>query len=119
MRRVPSGAGEDVDVDADALLGDGQRPFVGTIARIAGDRAALRQHRARFGADLRLDRLAAPVGHTFARGNPPFAVAFFHPVDIAPTADRPIPAVAVERSEEHTSELQSLMRNTYAVFCLK
>src|SRR3546814_10512715 len=23
-----------------------------------------------------------------------------------------------ERSEEHTSELQSLMRNTYAVFCL-
>src|SRR3546814_2519215 len=27
-------------------------------------------------------------------------------------------AVAV-RSEEHTSELQSLMRNSYAVFCLK
>src|SRR3546814_4046386 len=25
----------------------------------------------------------------------------------------------VGRSEEHTSELQSLMRNTYAVFCLK
>src|SRR3546814_9618768 len=25
---------------------------------------------------------------------------------------------AVERSEEHTSELQSLMRNSYAVFCL-
>src|SRR3546814_4439613 len=24
-----------------------------------------------------------------------------------------------ERSEEHTSELQSLMRNSYAVFCLK
>src|SRR3546814_6679344 len=26
---------------------------------------------------------------------------------------------AVTRSEEHTSELQSLMRNSYAVFCLK
>src|SRR3546814_3010010 len=26
---------------------------------------------------------------------------------------------AVARSEEHTSELQSLMRNSYAVFCLK
>src|SRR3546814_8789363 len=26
---------------------------------------------------------------------------------------------AVDRSEEHTSELQSLMRNSYAVFCLK
>src|SRR3546814_6378905 len=25
----------------------------------------------------------------------------------------------VVRSEEHTSELQSLMRNSYAVFCLK
>src|SRR3546814_1200718 len=26
---------------------------------------------------------------------------------------------AAGRSEEHTSELQSLMRNSYAVFCLK
>src|SRR3546814_5926118 len=25
----------------------------------------------------------------------------------------------MKRSEEHTSELQSLMRNSYAVFCLK
>src|SRR3546814_4959699 len=28
-------------------------------------------------------------------------------------------ACAEGRSEEHTSELQSLMRNSYAVFCLK
>src|SRR3546814_9538399 len=28
-------------------------------------------------------------------------------------------AVPVVRSEEHTSELQSLMRTSYAVFCLK
>src|SRR3546814_19897159 len=38
-----------------------------------------------------------------------------------PTIDRPIdrlPVTAV-RSEEHTSELQSLMRISYAVFCLK
>src|SRR3546814_4779011 len=27
--------------------------------------------------------------------------------------------LATERSEEHTSELQSLMRTSYAVFCLK
>src|SRR3546814_7152204 len=26
---------------------------------------------------------------------------------------------AIKRSEEHTSELQSLMRKSYAVFCLK
>src|SRR3546814_8230778 len=30
----------------------------------------------------------------------------------------PVP-VEVPRSEEHTYELQSLMRNSYAVFCLK
>src|SRR3546814_5614704 len=29
------------------------------------------------------------------------------------------PAVTSARSEEHTSELQSLMRISYAVFCLK
>src|SRR3546814_5501738 len=28
-------------------------------------------------------------------------------------------STCVTRSEEHTSELQSLMRNSYAVFCLK
>src|SRR3546814_1887513 len=33
-------------------------------------------------------------------------------VDVAPVHE-------VERSEEHTSELQSLMRISYAVFCLK
>src|SRR3546814_5420542 len=27
--------------------------------------------------------------------------------------------ILVDRSEEHTSELQSLMRNSYAVFCLQ
>src|SRR3546814_1505231 len=29
------------------------------------------------------------------------------------------PSNAIRRSEEHTSELQSLMRTSYAVFCLK
>src|SRR3546814_3437180 len=28
-------------------------------------------------------------------------------------------ALPAKRSEEHTSELQALMRNSYAVFCLK
>src|SRR3546814_8974632 len=32
---------------------------------------------------------------------------------------RPARASALGRSEEHTSELQSLMRISYAVFCLK
>src|SRR3546814_19859620 len=30
-----------------------------------------------------------------------------------------IPSATQQRSEEHTSELQSLMRISYAVFCLK
>src|SRR3546814_7188924 len=35
----------------------------------------------------------------------------------SPAAFRPVPDL--RRSEEHTSELQSLMRNSYAVFSLK
>src|SRR3546814_7848288 len=33
--------------------------------------------------------------------------------------DKPRPPAPRDRSEEHTSELQSLMRISYAVFCLK
>src|SRR3546814_5933911 len=36
-----------------------------------------------------------------------------------PLLAHPGPAGRIRRSEEHTSELQSLMRNSYAVFCLK
>src|SRR3546814_4842692 len=35
-----------------------------------------------------------------------------------PVAELPL-RIIIERSEEHTSELQSLMRISYAVFCLK
>src|SRR3546814_2383279 len=46
-------------------------------------------------------------------------------LDIGQQRDEPHPHVAqrihegIVRSEEHTSELQSLMRISYAVFCLK
>src|SRR3546814_7428558 len=33
--------------------------------------------------------------------------------------DMEVATITDSRSEEHTSELQSLMRNSYAVFCLK
>src|SRR3546814_5501417 len=64
-----------------------------------------------------------PVAETGADGPLEAATA----VDEAPvkpepeekTADREPVAAADDRSEEHTSELQSLMRNSYAVFCLK
>src|SRR3546814_9003187 len=71
-------------------------------------------------------RVAARPPHHVA---PPFAgaVAAVHPAegpgDIARRGLQLVPAdhhrpVAL-RSEEHTSELQSLMRISYAVFCLK
>src|SRR3546814_6105690 len=34
------------------------------------------------------------------------------------TGTRPSARIGLSRSEEHTSELQSLRRNSYAVFCL-
>src|SRR3546814_3599511 len=40
--------------------------------------------------------------------------------DVAPVGREGLAAAGrVARSEEHTSELQSLMRNSYAAFCLK
>src|SRR3546814_10055462 len=39
--------------------------------------------------------------------------------DVAIFVERDAVAVVDQRSEEHTSELQSLMRISYAVFCLK
>src|SRR3546814_1554160 len=43
------------------------------------------------------------------------------PSSTVPATPRPsaIAAESTRRSEEHTSELQSLMRSSYAVFCLK
>src|SRR3546814_8468377 len=38
---------------------------------------------------------------------------------VAKPKEDPLSAVRIVRSEEHTSELQSLMRISYAVFCLK
>src|SRR3546814_1792088 len=50
---------------------------------------------------------------TFVAVRAPFLIAL-----ITCWRERPVWA-ATSRSEEHTSELQSLMRISYAVFCLK
>src|SRR3546814_4017238 len=47
---------------------------------------------------------------------PPRTQAAAAAVEHAPAEQ---PTARAERSEEHTSELQSLMRTSYAVFCLK
>src|SRR3546814_2125647 len=57
----------------------------------------------------------------------PLVAAMVHPLrDVRPFQCRILhlgppatPALDLPRSEEHTSELQSLMRISYAVFCLK
>src|SRR3546814_5491499 len=56
----------------------------------------------------------ASVSKAAAPKAAPAKSAAAKPVLVASTP-RPVPA----RSEEHTSELQSLMRISYAVFCLK
>src|SRR3546814_1453974 len=62
------------------------------------------------------------TGHVklFANNN---AISSYIPSDLARFfAQHPAARIALEermRSEEHTSELQSLMRISYAVFCLK
>src|SRR3546814_5650395 len=64
--------------------------------------------------------LGQPEGHRHAKGgrNGPVAVAGRYEPPFADGLDGRV-VEQVVRSEEHTSELQSLMRISYAVFCLK
>src|SRR3546814_6238645 len=47
------------------------------------------------------------------------AAAIGNPLDYEAAFKQRVSDAGSERSEEHTSELQSLMRISYAVFCLK
>src|SRR3546814_3348807 len=64
-----------------------------------------------------LAQAAAPAGEAVQEARPSDAAAGGIE-DIIVTA-RIRRETAMQRSEEHTSELQSLMRISYAVFCLK
>src|SRR3546814_5319621 len=46
-------------------------------------------------------------------------ISLFSTNGVSSSAGVSITVEAANRSEEHTSELQSLMRSSYAVFCLK
>src|SRR3546814_8490166 len=76
-----------------SLTGDAQRGDDGTLA-----------------TSLALKRIDGIEGHFTAN-------IAFQPRSDHLTVD--IEAISAHRSEEHTSELQSLMRISYAVFCLK
>src|SRR3546814_9916804 len=59
----------------------------------------------------------APIAAETAKLNLRAAVSM--PLDKAMEYERDLQAICFARSDEHTSELQSLMRISYAVFCLK
>src|SRR3546814_9188177 len=61
------------------------------------------------------EREQQPVGEVFGQPAQPRE----RRVDPALEREEARQPCGAERSEEHTSELQSLMRNSYAVFCLK
>src|SRR3546814_4136201 len=86
-----------------------------TLFRSAGDAAAPRWHphpSVRPGLIMTIapEKLAAVFGKPL---NPAFAEK------LATVFAAPLTDCTADRSEEHTSELQSLMRISYAVFCLK
>src|SRR3546814_6594296 len=62
-----------------------------------------------------------PLVLTGGRGSKgtPFLLQVIALRSSASSASRPVMPSGRRRSEEHTSELQSLMRISYAVFCLK
>src|SRR3546814_5299185 len=87
------------------------------VARIVGVYRDRHVGEHRFGARRRDDDMVAPVIECHAVGEWIFEVpeAALHLVRLdLEVADRRLEL----RSEEHTSELQSLMRISYAVFCL-
>src|SRR3546814_5662207 len=69
----------------------------------------------RIGADLEGEEVGgeAGVGQEEDAGQPGGGV------DLRERASAEEEGAAVPRSEEHTSELQSILRSSYAVFCLK
>src|SRR3546814_9149146 len=70
-------------------------------------------------AEARLLPLAADRGQAVILNRPFRQKALIRQVQGHPLPDWAAEFGAASRSEEHTSELQSLMRISYAVFCLK
>src|SRR3546814_7416959 len=88
------------------------------IGRAEQDASALASHRHSVAAWERgfFDDLVIAVGDVKRDGIPRKDTTLEKLAKLPPAFDR---TSGHGRSEEHTSELQSLMRNSYAVFCLK
>src|SRR3546814_4482679 len=92
---------------------------------VTGDRPKVRWHKDGAEHELECDFIAGCDGyHGVSRRSIPDSV-LRHYERVYPfgwlgiLVDRPPVSDELIRSEEHTSELQSLMRISYAVFCLK
>src|SRR3546814_5563338 len=102
---------------------------------LADRAAALPEFRARQGSGVRAGGLRGPLAARSPQPQPLpdrrgqiGRIVRLHPFDVDARdegVDRQVSSLGFrlqrvpERSEEHTSELQSLMRISYAVFCLK
>src|SRR3546814_10456185 len=93
----------------DASLNISMEPFRAFV----GDMLRKDQHSAGYAVQTAFIGAGAVVGSLFPSVMEAFGVA-----NVAPPGQIP-ETVRYARSEEHTSELQSLMRISYAVFCLK
>src|SRR3546814_3158007 len=96
----------------------------GAAVGVAGDEALGKQHPRRLGVEAFVEAVArlAPARNRQPR-RPGVLVRQRDRVEpvtrIAPADVQALRVPVGGRSEEHTSELQSLMRRSYAVFCLK
>src|SRR3546814_6057549 len=89
-----------IELDDEAAIPAGAQRLIVTLARLRAERDTLLAAAAQIGVRL---ANTEDVDDIFAE-----------------IADRACCVLPIEcRSEEHTSELQSLMRRSYAVFCLK
>src|SRR3546814_3600514 len=89
-----------------------------TLFRSPGfGRMAMRESSASFGNGGRGRRRSNRPGNSQAKGPHCQEALWKAGGEIRPTEG--VSRAKEERSEEHTSELQSLMRISYAVFCLK
>src|SRR3546814_3310959 len=94
--------------------GDGNDQFVLALVRGDHDANEIKLAKVEGLADYRMATEAEILAHLGSEPGFLGPVAPRQPIRVL--ADR---EVAAMRSEEHTSELQSLMRISYAVFCLK
>src|SRR3546814_6179211 len=121
MREDGVGRGDQTALHQRTVLAPGGRIFGEELLQ-AGDRIEMRlldvdEQRPRAGIAAARDRI---IGRRDAVDRRAFELArILFQIRIAEDAERVGIGLELLRSEEHTSELQSLMRISYAVFCLK